>query len=194
MSWFEIGGSSSVYLVESESGKRTLTTADKGCFNGRTLTRRSKQRCFGNTDTEKYWVQTENLFGCGAFYTIKKKKKKKSILLHLNPFEKSSITITHQHIFEMFPLRQRSSLIIKKKGIVQAKDKQLVVYMQSLRATLRQNLRHGRQRRASIEIYTARGIKNKLRLLQEFKQPAIENKCFLAHHICKHAESGNTKD
>lgn len=97
------------------SGKRTLTIADKGCFNGRTLTRISKQRCFGNTDTEKYWVQTENLFGCGAFYTIKKKRRKKSILLHLNPFEKSSITITHQHIFEMFRLRQRSSLIIKKR-------------------------------------------------------------------------------
>lgn len=93
MSWFEIGGSSSVYLVESESGKRTLTTADKGCFNGRTLTRRSKQRCFGNTDTEKYWVQTENLFGCGAFYTIKKKKEKKKYFITFEPLWE----IKHNH-------------------------------------------------------------------------------------------------
>lgn len=63
---------------------------------------------------------------------------------------------------------------------------QVVVCMQSLHATLRQNVRHCSQKQASIEMYTAQSIKNKVRLLQESKQPAIENNWFLAH-ICKHA-------
>lgn len=129
-----------------------------------------------------------------ALSTLLKKKEKKKYFITFEPlWEIKHNHHTPTHIWNV-STEAKVQFIIKKKGIVQAKDKQLVVYMQSLRATLRQNLRHGRQRRASIEIYTARGIKNKLRLLQEFKQPAIENKCFLAHHICKHAESGNTKD